>query len=132
MGRKYIDDLGIKLENTPQGWNENDPRQEEWAEDRKVYGFDERETWSLDFSLALWFYERLSMYNEITEDKIVKTYHTFEYKGETLTQQDCIDRMLDNLKYYLTENEYDNAELYWAKAEEIYELLALCHNVLWW
>jgi hypothetical protein len=132
MNRKYIDDLGIKYENTPQGGNPQDKRQERWKKEREIYGFDERETWSLDYSLELWLYERLSMFNEITEGTINKTFHKFIYKDKEITQQDCIDMILENLKYILTEDEYKDRELYYNSKQEIYEILALCHNSLWW
>ena len=61
---KYLKDLGILEDNTPQGWNKDDSRQERWCKEREIYGFDEKETWSMDFTFKLWLYERLSMYNE--------------------------------------------------------------------
>ena len=62
---KYLKDLGIKEDNTPQGWNKDDSRQERWIKEREIYGFDEKEIWSMDFTFKLWLYERLSMYNEV-------------------------------------------------------------------
>ena len=62
---KYLKDLGILEDNTPQGWNKDDSRQERWIKEREIYGFDEKETWSMDFTFKLWLYERLSMYNEM-------------------------------------------------------------------
>ena len=132
MAHKYLDDLGIKFEDTPEGWLQSDNRQEFWLKQREEYGFDERETWGLDYSLQLWLYERLSMYNEITEGKINKIYHTFEYKDEILTQQDCIDKILDNLKYVLTIDDCEDVILWGNKYTEVFELLSLCIGTLWW
>lgn len=131
MNRKYIDDLGIKHEDTPQGWNLNDLRQEEWKTEQKIYGFDERETWSLSYSFKLWLYERLSMYNEV--NGINTSFHKFEYKDETLTQQDCINRILEGLKYDLTLVEFSPE---WKKHEDkindMLPLFVLCFDSLWW
>jgi len=44
---KYLKDLGIQEDKTPQGWCPNDDRQKFWDKDRETYGFDSRETWSL-------------------------------------------------------------------------------------
>lgn len=131
MKRKYLDDLGISFEETPQGWNPDDTRQEEWTNQRESYGFDERETWSLDYSFKLWLYERLSMFNEVN---IINTlYHTFEYKNETLTFQDCVDRMLEGLKLDLTIPSYsEDRTQYEDKINDVVSIFALCFNKLWW
>jgi len=39
---KYLKDLGILEDNTPQGWNKDDSRQERWIKEREIYGFDEK------------------------------------------------------------------------------------------
>jgi hypothetical protein len=133
MTRKYIDDLGIKFENTPQGWCPNDPREDKWKKEEEIYGFDSRETWALDYNFKLWLYERLSMYNEIN---IVDTsFHKFEYKNETITFQDCIDRMIAGLKLDLTIDEFDSKKKDLKVQEAINDVLPifqLCFNCLWW
>lgn len=133
MSRYYIDELGIDFEETPQGWNENDGRQEMWAKERKKYGFDERETWSLEYTMNLLLYERLCMYKEVA--CIDLNYHRFNYKGKELTQLECIDRMIEGLKLDLTLGDHDKkredkeiSEL----IEDVYPIYALCKNALWW
>ena len=67
-GRKYLQKLGINIKNTPWGWCEDkkhNQRKKEWKKQRKIYGFDSRETWSLNYTIAILVYERLSMYNEV-------------------------------------------------------------------
>lgn len=49
--RKYLDDIGVTQR--PDTWNEDDVRQEQWVKEREEYGFDERETWALNFSFYL-------------------------------------------------------------------------------
>jgi len=127
---KYLKDLGLKEENIPQGWCPGDKREEKWKKEREEYGFDSRETWSLDFTFKVWLYERLSMYNEIN---IINTsYHKFDFKGEILTFQECIDRMLEGLKIDLTIDEYDQTEEQKKKAADVVQIFALCFNALWW
>jgi hypothetical protein len=50
-------------------WNsmQDDERQDKWQEEQKKYGFDSRETWSLDFTFIAWIYPRLKMYQEISD-----------------------------------------------------------------
>jgi hypothetical protein len=83
MARKYIDDLGIKRKDTPQGWGHGDVRQAQWQEERKLYGFDEHETWSLDLTFKLWLYERLMMYKEV--NNVATNLVGLVYKGENIT-----------------------------------------------
>lgn len=133
MSRKYIEDLGIKFEDTPQGYCPNDLRENFWKEQREKYGFDSRETWSLDYSFRLWLYERLCMFNEI--NTIDTSYHKFQYKNMTLTLQDCIDKMIEGLKLDLTLGRYDqkrNEGETKDKIQDIIPIFALCNQSLWW
>jgi len=127
---KYLKDLGILEDNTPQGWNKDDSRQERWIKEREIYGFDEKETWSMDFTFKLWLYERLSMYNEV--NGIDTSFHKYEFKGDTITFQECIDRMLDGLKIELTTDEYRRTEEQKEKVEDVVNIFALCLPSLWW
>lgn len=130
--RKYIDDLGVQYKDTPQGWctEINDARLPAWQKQREEFGFDDRETWSLDYSFHLWLYERLRRYDEIN---IVDTsFHKFEYNGETLTFQDCIDRMLEGLKIELTTDYYNQTDEQKKKVDDVVNIFALCYRALWW
>ena len=127
---KYLKDLGILEDNTPQGWNRDDSRQEQWTKEREIYGFDEKETWSMDFTFKLWLYERLSMYNEV--NGVDTSFHKYEFKGDTITFQECIDRMLDGLKIELTTDEYRRTDEQKGKVEDIANIFALCLPSLWW
>jgi hypothetical protein len=133
MARKYIDELGIERKDTPQGWNRGDERQKHWAEQRKEYGFDSRETWALDYSLCLWLYERLKMYDEVNCILTTDPDRTFKYKGGCLTLQQCIDRMLLGLRYHLTLDDHSDE---WRQHQEeifdVFPILALCWRALWW
>ena len=131
--RKYLDELGIKFEDTPQGWNTEDGRQEKWKPERETYGFDERETWSLDYTFKLWLYERLSMYNDV--NRIDTKYHKYFYKDKEITLQDCIDRILEGLKLDLTLDDYDakrDDKTTQDKIDDILPLFTLIFNNLWW
>ena len=98
MGRKYLDDLNVT--DRADLWLPDDKRQAQWAKEREEYGFDEREIWSLDDTFYCWLYERLKMF--IARKCVNLNYHTFEYKGETLTQEQCLNRMLEGLEIALT------------------------------
>lgn len=131
--RKYLDDIGIPIDERSEDYcNEDDGRQPYWKKQRDTYGFDERETWSLDETFYLWLYERLKMYNEV--NCVNTDFHKFEYKDKEISFQDCIDRMLEGLKLELTKDNLYEARTIEEeeKIEDILPIFTLCHRALWW
>ena len=67
----------------------DDKREKEWRKQRRKYGFDERETWNLNWRFYAWLYERLKMYKKVanillpdynlTEDNEVEGDETLEF-----------------------------------------------------
>lgn len=134
MSRYYIDKLNIKFSETPQGWCQDDQKQEFWHHEKNKYGFDEREIWSLHYTMDLLLYERLSMYKEKASKHIDLTSHKFTYKGQELTQLECIDKMLEGLKLNLTLDDLDekrNDKNIQELIKDVYYLYALCKDTLW-
>lgn len=134
MISKYLKNLGLKKEDLPQGWgtDSDDKRQKKWKKEREEYGFDNRETWSLDYTFKLWLYERLSMYNEVAPNVIDTSFHKYEFRGEQITFQDCIDKMLEGLKIDLTVEDYNQTEEQKQKAADVIQIFSLCFYSLWW
>ena len=135
MGRKYLEDIGVKdtVYNTPT--NKSDKRNPIWAEEREIYGFDERETWNLDHTFYCWLYERLKMYLEKADGVIDLDFHKFEYEGEELTQRQCIERMIEGCKVYFSD-EYENGfpedETLHKKVMDVTKIWALVIGAMWW
>jgi hypothetical protein len=130
MISKYLSDLGVKEKDLPWNWNPGDGRHEFWSKQREEFGFDERDTWSLDYTLILLIYPRLKMYNEV--NGINTSYHQFEYKNNTYTQQECIDKIIEGFEIYLSKSEYKRTEEDWTKIEDARMLLAIISPALWW
>ena len=61
MNRKYLDDIGITDRWDTWGLGDEEAVKEHQKQ-QSVYGFDARETFSLDHAFYLWLYERLMMY----------------------------------------------------------------------
>lgn len=102
---KYLDDLGLKREQYATNFvGDDDPRTEKWKEERDTYGFDQRETWNLDHQFAEWLYSRLKMYDEV--NCVDTSYYTFTIGDETLTQQECMDRIMDTCETYVNQLGY--------------------------
>lgn len=130
MKRKYLDDLGIKDRHDL--WNPNDNRQSIWQRQRREYGFDERETWSLDSAFYLWLYERLKMYLEYASRVVDLDFHEFIFKGEKYTQKQLIDMMIERLENYFA-NKYDTeSEEESSRLDEVVEIWALVLPAMWW
>lgn len=133
MISKYLSDIGIKEEDLPWHWNPNDDRQEFWKEMREEHGFDERDTWSLDYTIALLIYPRLKMYNEC--NCINTSFHKFEFEGQEYTQQECMDKILEGLEIYLTKKHYGKnkyTEEDYKKIQDSMSLLGVIWWSLWW
>lgn len=129
MSRKYLDDIGVT--ERPDTWCIDDPRQERWKEQREIYGFDDRETWSLDFAFYCWLYERLKMYLEV--NFVDLTFHKFEYEGEELTQEECINCMLKGCElYFKHEDSWNISEEDWKIIGDVTKIWAIVWPAMWW
>lgn len=129
---KYLDDLGIPI--TEYGTNfigDNDERNKEWEKEREEYGFDNRETWCLDRILAEWMYSRFMMYKEVTIVNL--DYHKYNIDGKEWTQRECIDKIIENTKFYLCNETYapDSTEVY-EKLSEAIKIMSEVIFDMWW
>lgn len=134
LDHKYLSELGIKRKDFPWNWNKNDSRQKKWARERKVYGFDERDTWSLDHTLSLMIYERLRWFRQHSpvEMDAKGVAHSYEYKGEEFTLGEMIDKALSGFKMSITLNKHEITENNSKKIEEAWAILGIIHCSLWW
>lgn len=128
---KYLDNLGVapgfRMDCcTPAG----DEREAQWLQERKEFGFDSRETWALELSFYCWLYERLMMFLDV--NCIDLNFWKFEYEGEELTQQECIDRMIEGLKIALTKDDYDYTDEERKKVNGIAKIWAIVLPKMWW
>ncbi|MBY6842894.1 hypothetical protein [Clostridium botulinum] len=126
MAHKYVKEI-VDLKNTPYGWSENTGRDSKWLEERRIYGFDERETWSLDTTFFYWLYERLMMFKKV--NCINLDFHKFKIKGVELTQRECIDKMICNCKKIATYQGVDDLS---AMKNETLDIWKECIFSMWW
>jgi len=130
MISKYLSDLGVKEEDLPWNWCSGDSREKQWKKQRDKYGFDERDTWGLDYTLILLIYPRLKMYNEI--NIIDTSFHKVEYEDKKYTYQECIDKILEGFEIYLTKNQLDLNKEEENKINDAVILLSKIWWLLWW
>lgn len=126
--RKYLDDIGVMQR--PDTWNKDDVHQEQWAKERDKYGFDERETWELNFSFYLWLYERLKRFVDVC--CIDLDYHKFKYNGAEYTQRQMIDMMIERLEFSFKPEYNDFDEKQYAYVSEIEKIWAIVLPAMWW
>lgn len=132
---KYLDDLGLKPEEYGTNFiDENDKRNDAWNEQRRQYGFDERETWNLNTTFIEWIYTRFMMYKEIC---IVDTsFHKIPYKDQEITQKEAIDKVLSLAKEILQNGDSvwnENIDkMIFENSREICEILKELLPYMWW
>lgn len=145
MGRKYLDDIG---EDYSWVWKpEGSERDETFEKEREIYGFDNRETWSLDTVFYMWLYERLKMFVEIGGQVVDLNFHKFNFKGKEYTQLELINMMIERLEYYFNKDARDSKIDEYRKqgmgifeadnkayepVKEIGEIWALVLPAMWW
>ena len=130
---KYFEDIENKSFEHPSKWGNliNDTRQKTWYNERRKYGFDSRETWNLNSVFYIWLYEHLMMYKEKASKIVDLEFYKFEYKGETLTQIECIDRMIEGCKLYIQNDEPYDTEIQ-EKIKSVVEIWAMVLPYMWW
>ena len=131
---KYLEKFSFDSETCIPNTSEKDrsDRDLTFKRQRKKYGFDERETWGLDFTSACWLYEHLCMYMDIGGKVVDLDFYKFdvpvlEYNGyngynggkqewsdgvekwykhtfKTMTQRECIELCMSYLSDYLKED----------------------------
>ena len=104
-----------------------------FEKEREIYGFDSRETWSLDYVFYMWLYERLKMFVEIGGQVVDLNYHKFDFKGKEYTQLELINMMIERLEsYFKKEDLFVSSEEEYEPIKEIGEIWALVLPAMWW
>lgn len=105
----YFKKLKTNKDHHPNGWTKwSDKRSLRFFGQRLKYGFDERETWNLNYAFYVWLYERLKMYNDIN---IINTsYHRFKFDGVEINMQEGIDMILNICEKVIQENDIEADE----------------------
>jgi hypothetical protein len=125
---KYMEDLGIEKRHYGTNFcSDDDKRSPDWAFEKTLFGFDQRETWNLNYTFIEWLYTRLMMFCEV--NIIDTSYHKIEWQGKELTMQECIDILINVSKEFLLDTDDDNKFL------AVCDLMPLWGKLLpymWW
>lgn len=135
INRKYLEDIDINFEDTPNGFAKYDERYLHWEEQRKIYGFDERDTWNLEYTIDLLLYERLCMYKEYAMKFLDLDFHKITMEDTEINILECLTRMIEGLMLKITlddldekRNEPKNKKL----IDDVYVIYNKCKRFLWW
>ena len=128
MNHKYLYDI-LPKGKTPYDFEFDDEiRNQKWEKERLEYGFDERETWNLDFTFFCWLYEHLKRYEEVSpvdlNCKIVKVNNEEKNLGE------WIDIMINNAEALILLDMYSEENI--KLAEFTIEIFKQTIFYLWW
>jgi hypothetical protein len=132
--RKLLNEAGIKDKDLPWKWNPDDKRKKEWSQERKEYGFDERDSWSLKYTLSLLVYERLKYYRLYAPVEMddPNRAHTFDFEGKEVVFGEAIDRILKFFEGGFSDIESDWSEEHRKEERACWELLGIIMPGLWW
>ena len=125
---QYLEDLGIPIEEYRIYTDRLDKRNRRWRKQRRKYGFDDRETWSLDEQFIQWIYTRFKMYKEIAGEIVNLEYYKFQYIDKEVTQLEAIDIILKACEDYLKTDFLDRKMI----SADIGKLLIEVMPAMWW
>ena len=130
MKRKYLDQANIPNESRPDKWGKGTVRDKKWKKQREKYGFDERDTYSMDTTFYCWLLEHLMMYNEVNNLDLDKCL--IKYNEQELTLQECINRMIDGCRIALTNSNYEFDSELKSKVDDVVKIWAVTIHAIWW
>lgn len=100
-----------------------------------------KETFSLDMTILAYLYEHLVMYKEVSSKIVDLNYHRFNINDEILTEEQCINRMLDDIRIILSVDnsncasveDYERQDkIMTEKKNDLFDVLKACFWTLWW
>lgn len=137
-GRKYLNDIGSA--GSTNGISPDDSRQQEWAEQRAIYGFDERDTWGLDTTMTELLYERVMYFVEfapidLTRIEIEMKTLDIEIDGNTKRLDEWLTILTDTCEKYL-KGDVGSAQFSTLKLieyqQQIWTIWAELSGYMWW
>ena len=105
------------------------------------YELNTKETFSLNMTILAYLYEHLVMYKEAASGIVNLNYHKFNINDEILTEEQCINRMLDDIRVILSVDDSDcvsvedceeQDKIMTEKKNDLFEVLKVCFWALWW
>ena len=92
-------------------------------------------------TILAYLYEHLVMYKEAASEIVDLSYYKFSINGDILTEEQCINRMLDDIRVILSidDSDYISGEdfkkkdkIITEKKNDLFDVLKECFRALWW
>lgn len=99
----------------------NDKRKKRWNKQRREFGVDDSETWSLDVTLAHYILPRLKMYNKVAFNVI-----------DAPELQKDVEKMIEAFEIIVSDDNYVPTKEQNEKVQEGLDLFAKNYRALWW
>lgn len=121
---KYLEELGVKedavVDSRLYSEEKDEERSKRFEEQRKEYGFDERETWDLRYTSACWLYQHIKFYKELGGQIVDLSFYKFKFRDDDgkkseLTQEQSIDKILELLENFI---KYENKSGIWEDVDK--------------
>ena len=128
MNHKYLYDILPKGKSPYDFECYDEIRNQKWESERLEFGFDERETWNLDFTFFCWLYERLKKYKEVSSVDLTRKIVKVNNKEKNL--EEWIDIMIKNSESLILANIYSEENI--KLAEFTIEIFKQTIFYLWW
>lgn len=113
-----------------------DKRNDIWKKQRKKYGgWDERVSWNLNTFMTEQIYTWLKIYYKFASKMVNLDFYKFMIDGKELTQRECILQIIDDMKYWLKNNDcliQKKEEEAAAKISNAYKMIGIVFPTLWW
>lgn len=98
---------------------------------RRLYGFDDRETWDLDKTFYNWLYERLMMFRDAAKADMEKI-RLYTYKENEYTTAQLMDFLLICLRVAITKDYDLCSPEEREQIDEIPKVWAIIIREMWW
>ena len=115
-------------------------RHKRFMKQRRKYRFDERETWSMDYTSLIWLYEHIKMYVDIGGKTVDLEYPLSDDLKKELADKEGIDfnTQKEVLEYICKLIEkwdkcnYNIEDEHWEYAQQAVRLYAIILPIMWW
>lgn len=131
MKRKYIDNISPEPYRTDTVRCKHLRTRLKYWWQRRVYGFDERETRDLDKTFYTWLYEHLMMYRDVTYVGLSQS-RPHEWKGGTYTTEDLLNILIEYLTVAMTKDYEFCTEKEREQIDDIPVIWGIIIKEMWW
>lgn len=123
MAHKFLDEINVDFNII----EEDDDRQEKFAQEKQQFGFASWETWNLDQTMVQLLYERVKLFEEVTVTDLA--YSSIEFEGKEYTTEEAVGLLLSLCEQYFNDPDCNDGI---ESMRRIWRLWAELSPSMWW